>query len=80
MNTALGMSRIIHNQYDIDGIRVERFRQCAKNPAQRPPLICVHGGCHASWSWHEHANVYAAAGYKVHALNRSSRSPRNDSD
>ena len=36
---------------------------------ERPPLICVHGGCHASWSWQEHAPVYAAAGYEVHALN-----------
>jgi non-heme chloroperoxidase len=32
-------------------------------------LIGVHGGCHASWSWQEHAPVYAAAGYEVHALN-----------
>jgi len=69
MNTPAGMSHIIHDLYDIDGIRVERFRHGAKDPARRPPLICVHGGCHASWCWHEHAAVYAAAGYEVHALN-----------
>jgi pimeloyl-ACP methyl ester carboxylesterase len=63
------MPCINHDQYDIDGIRVERFTTAPKDAAQRPPLICVHGGCHASWSWQEHAPVYAAAGYEVHALN-----------
>ena len=39
-----------------------RFTTAPKDAAQRrPPLICVHGGCHASWSWQEHAAVYAAA-------------------
>jgi pimeloyl-ACP methyl ester carboxylesterase len=69
MNTIPGMPCINHDQYDIDGIRVERFTTAPKDAAQRPPLICVHGGCHASWSWQEHAPVYAAAGYEVHALN-----------
>jgi pimeloyl-ACP methyl ester carboxylesterase len=69
MNTIPGMLCINHDQYDIDGIRVERFTTAPKDGAQRPPLICVHGGCHASWSWHEHAAVCAAAGYEVHALN-----------
>ena len=67
--TIPGMPCISHDQYDIDGIRVERFTTAPKDAAQRPPLICVHGGCHASWSWQEHAPVYAAAGYEVHALN-----------
>jgi pimeloyl-ACP methyl ester carboxylesterase len=67
--TIPGMPCINHDQYDIDGIRVERFTTAPKDAAQRPPLICVHGGCHASWSWQEHAPVYAAAGYEVHALN-----------
>ena len=67
--TIPGMPCINHDQYDIDGIRVERFTAAPKDAAQRPPLICVHGGCHASWSWQEHAAVYAAAGYEVHALN-----------
>src|SRR5260370_34480458 len=70
MNTIPGMPCINHDQYDIDGIRVERFTTAPKDAAHhRPPLICVHGGCHASWSWQEHAAVYAAAGYEVHALN-----------
>jgi len=69
VNTIPGMPCIHHDQYDIDGIRVERFTTAPKDAAQRPPLICVHGGCHASWSWQEHAPVYAAAGYEVHALN-----------
>src|SRR5260221_2714150 len=67
--TIPGMPGINHDQYDIDGIRVERFTTAPKDAAQRLPLICVHGGCHASWSWQEHAPVYAAAGYEVHALN-----------
>jgi pimeloyl-ACP methyl ester carboxylesterase len=67
--TIPGMPYINHDQYDIDGIRVERFTTAPKDAAQRPPLICVHGDCHASWSWQEHAAVYAAAGYEVHALN-----------
>jgi hypothetical protein len=58
------MPCINHDQYDIDGIRVERFITAPKDEAQRPALICVHGGCHASWSWQEHAAVYAAAGYR----------------
>src|SRR5260370_40617440 len=69
MNAIPGMACINHDQYDIDGIRVERFTTAPKDAAQRPPLICVHGGCHASWSWQEHAPVYAAAGYEAHALN-----------
>src|SRR5258707_1202364 len=69
VNTIPGMPCIHHDQYDIDGIRVERFTTAPKDAAQRPPLICVHGGCHASWSWQEHAPVYADAGYEVHALN-----------
>src|SRR5258708_23863842 len=69
INTIPGMPRINYDQYDIDGIRVERFTTAPKDAVQRPPLICVHGGCHASWSWQEHAAVYAAAGYEVHALN-----------
>src|SRR5712671_3299793 len=67
--TIPGTPCINHDQYDIDGIRVERFTTAPKDAAQRPPLICVHGGCHASWSWQGHAAVYAAAGYEVHALN-----------
>src|SRR5580693_5310386 len=69
VNTIPGMPCIHRDQYDIDGIRVERFTTAPKDAAQRPPLICVHGGCHASWSWQEHAAVYAAAGYEVHTLN-----------
>src|SRR5258705_3811334 len=83
MNAIPGMACINHDQYDIDGIRVERFTTAPKDAAQRPPLICVHGGCHASWSWQEHAAVYAAAGYEVRALNwrgRGGSAVINDED
>jgi acetyl esterase/lipase len=46
MNTIPGIPGINHDQYDIDGIRVERFTSAPKDAAQGPPLICVHGGCH----------------------------------
>src|SRR5712671_5591221 len=69
VNTIPGMPCIHHDQYDTDGIRVERFTTAPKDAAQQLPLICVHGGCHASWSWQEHTPVYADAGYEVHALN-----------
>ena len=69
MNTPTGMPGLSHDQYNIDGIHVERFTTASQDAAPRPKMICVHGGCHASWSWQEHAPVYAAAGYEVHALN-----------
>src|SRR5258705_12156112 len=69
VNTIPGMPCIHHEQYDIDGIRVERFATAPKDAAHRPPLICVHGGCHASGSWQEHAPVYSDAGYEVDGLN-----------
>src|SRR5580700_5636086 len=37
INTIPGMPRINHDQYDIDGIRVERFTTAPKDEAQRPP-------------------------------------------
>ena len=38
MNTIPGMPCINHDQYDINGIRVERFTTAPKDAAQRPPL------------------------------------------
>lgn len=36
--------------------------------ADRPPLVFVHGGWHASWCWEEHFLPYfAARGFEVHA-------------
>ena len=39
MNTIPGMPCINHDQYDIDGIRVERFTTALQDATQRPPLI-----------------------------------------
>jgi hypothetical protein len=38
VNTIPGMPCINHDQYDINGIRVERFTTAPKDAAQRPPL------------------------------------------
>jgi pimeloyl-ACP methyl ester carboxylesterase len=39
-----------------------------ERPADRPPLIFVHGGWHASWCWEEHfLPFFAARGFEVHA-------------
>ncbi|WP_233834244.1 alpha/beta hydrolase [Paraburkholderia sp. ZP32-5] len=70
MNASSSTADIHYGEYDADGIRVEHFTAASKpDAARQTPLICVHGGCHASWCWQEHAAVYAAAGYDVHVLN-----------
>ncbi len=55
METTHRRPGISRDRYDIDGIRVERYTAAPKDTSHRPPLICVHGGCHTSWSWPEHA-------------------------
>jgi pimeloyl-ACP methyl ester carboxylesterase len=82
MNASSSTSDIHYDEYDVDGIHVEHFTAASRQQAtKQTPLICVHGGCHASWCWQEHAAVYAAAGYDVHALNwrgRNGSSPLTD--
>jgi pimeloyl-ACP methyl ester carboxylesterase len=57
--------------YKADGIFVERYTSPKSDsaPSSRPPVLLVHGGCHAAWCWSEHAPIYSSAGYEVHALN-----------
>jgi acetyl esterase/lipase len=50
METTHRRPGISRDRYDIDGIRVERYTAAPKDTSHRPPLICVHGGCHTSWS------------------------------
>jgi pimeloyl-ACP methyl ester carboxylesterase len=72
MNTTTNTSKskVALHDYVSDGIRVERFTPVRDSGAPaRPPVICVHGGCHASWCWQEHAMAYAEAGHDVHVLN-----------
>ena len=63
-------ARIHHDQYDIDGIRVERFTTAPKDAAQRPPLgsacmvVATHRGAGRNMPC-----LYAAAEREVHALN-----------
>ena len=49
MNTIPGMPCINHDQYDIGGIRVERFTTAPKDAAHRPPLICQFS-CQANFT------------------------------
>ncbi|WP_234476717.1 alpha/beta hydrolase [Paraburkholderia nemoris] len=57
--------------YRSGGIRVEHYpsRIVESRLRKRPPILCIHGGCHASWCWAEHASVLASAGYDVHVPN-----------
>jgi pimeloyl-ACP methyl ester carboxylesterase len=71
---------INHDYYDIGGIRVERFSSAENTTLKHPPIVCVHGGCHASWAWTQHAHVYATYGYEVHALNWRGRGGSSDVD
>lgn len=59
-----------HDTYNADGIHVEHFSapDASADGANRPPVICVHGGCHGAWCWDVHAPEFAAGGYDVHAL------------
>ncbi|MBM7046311.1 alpha/beta hydrolase [Rhizobium lusitanum] len=56
------------DDYVMDGIRIERYRQVSQ-PNKRGDIICVHGGGQASWAWQDTAPIYAAGGFDVHALN-----------
>jgi len=60
---------VVFDYYDIGGIRVDRFRSVDKEVLKSTAIVCVVGGAHASWAWREHAQIYASAGYEVHALN-----------
>lgn len=59
----------VRRDYRIDGIRVEQVTPAVPPENDRPPVIFVHGGCHASWCWEDFAPVFAAAGWDTHALN-----------
>lgn len=61
---------VLRRDYVADGIRVEQYSPLPTAALKKgTPLICVHGGCQASWCWADHAPAYAEAGYEVHALN-----------
>ena len=37
-------------------------------PSRQAPVVSVHGGGHAKWSFEQHARVLSEGGYEVHAL------------
>lgn len=57
----------VKDDYYTNGIRVERY---AHPHSQRSvPVICVHGGGQASWSWEDFAPILQDHGFEVHAIN-----------
>lgn len=51
--------------YTVDGIAVRRHQPPTTD---RPPVILVHGGAHASWVWDRFAGFLAGLGWDCHAL------------
>jgi pimeloyl-ACP methyl ester carboxylesterase len=50
----------------LDGVAVDHYRPDAPNG--RPPVVLVHGGAHAGWSWARHANHLASRGWDCHVF------------
>lgn len=50
----------------VGGVAVRRY--LPTNPNGRPPIILLHGGAHAGWSWDRYASQYASAGWTCYAL------------
>ncbi len=66
--------------YSVDGVAVRRHRPPTTD---RPPLVLVHGGAHASWVWDRVAGFLADRGWDCHALDwrhhgDSTRLPEQD--
>lgn len=54
------------SQYRIQGVAVDKYS--AGDQSDKPPIIMVHGGDHAAWTWEKWADFFCKAGYEVHAL------------
>src|SRR5215470_4235998 len=50
----------------VSGVAVRRYLPAS--PSNRPPVILLHGGAHAGWSWDRYAAYYASAGWTCYAL------------
>jgi pimeloyl-ACP methyl ester carboxylesterase len=50
----------------VSGVAVRRY--LPPSPNGRPPIILLHGGCHAGWSWDRYAAQYASVGWTCYAL------------
>lgn len=52
--------------YFVDGIAVHHYRPATPNG--KPPVVMVHGGMHAGWSWDNYGKFFADKGWDCHAL------------
>lgn len=52
--------------YLVDGIAVHHHRP--GTPNGKPPIVMVHGGLHAGWSWEHFGKFFADKGWDCHAL------------
>jgi pimeloyl-ACP methyl ester carboxylesterase len=50
----------------VGGVAVRRYLPA--NPNGRPPIILLHGGAHAGWSWDRYAAHYATDGWTSYAI------------
>jgi pimeloyl-ACP methyl ester carboxylesterase len=50
-------------------MKLEVLSRVTSKKSGRPPLLFVHGSCHAAWCWDEHfLGWFAAAGFDTHAV------------
>lgn len=52
--------------YSVDGIAVHHYRPATPNG--KPPIIMIHGGLHAAWSWDHYGQFFADKGWDCHAF------------
>ncbi|MFJ3776272.1 alpha/beta hydrolase [Streptomyces sp. NPDC090075] len=53
-------------EYEVDGIHVSRTGP--GHEAQAHPVVLVHGGCHAAWTWERYVPFFVSRGWECHAL------------
>lgn len=54
-------------ELELDGVYMTGVEPAAPDP-RRPPLVLIHGGCHASWCWEPWLPLLAAAGWRAYAF------------
>ncbi|MCC7411503.1 MAG: alpha/beta hydrolase [Gammaproteobacteria bacterium] len=61
------MSGVRRVSIDVDGVHVEGTEPGADR-TRSTPILCVHGGCHASWCWDGWLEYFATHGRPAYAL------------
>ncbi len=57
-------------EFEVDGVHVEGVVPVTADEAAaaRPPIVCIHGGMHGSWCWHDFMGRFAQAGWRAYAF------------